>query len=49
MNTKERILSIRLTERITKRPDYAKTIGITIVNNRTGKEEKNSKKQFKDL
>ncbi len=40
MNTKERILRIRLEERIGKRPDYTKSIGISIANDRSGKKQK---------
>ena len=43
MNTKERLLRIKLSERITKRPKYAESIGVTVANNRTGKEDKRNK------
>ena len=31
MNTKQRILSIRLAEKISSQPDFAKAIGISVI------------------
>ncbi len=32
MSPKQRILAIRLTEKLAKNPDYARTIGLEIIN-----------------
>lgn len=32
MNTRQRMLAIRLTEKLAKNPDYARTIGVEITN-----------------
>lgn len=32
MNPRQRMLAIRLTEKLAKNPDYARTIGVEIIN-----------------
>ena len=34
MSPRQRMLAIRLTEKLTKNPDYARTIGVEIINNK---------------
>lgn len=38
MNPRQRMLAIRLTEKLTKNPEYARTIGVEISNKKDGKE-----------
>ena len=40
MNPRQRLLAIRLTEKLAKNPDYARTIGVEIIN--TKKEAENN-------
>ena len=40
MNPRQRMLAIRLTEKLAKNPDYARTIGVEITN--TKKEAENN-------
>lgn len=32
MNPRQRMLAVRLTEKLRKNPDYARTIGVEIIN-----------------
>lgn len=32
MNPRQRMLAVRLTEKLTKNPEYARTIGVEIIN-----------------
>ena len=34
MSPRQKILAIRLTDKIAKNPDYARTIGVEIINNK---------------
>ena len=34
MNPKQRILAIKLSEKLAKNPEYARTIGVEIINNK---------------
>ena len=34
MNPRQKILAIRLTDKLAKNPDYARTIGVEIINNK---------------
>ena len=34
MNPRQRMLAIRLTDKLAKNPEYARTIGVEIVNNK---------------
>lgn len=34
MSPRQKILAIRLTEKLAKNPDYARTIGVEIINNK---------------
>ena len=34
MNPRQRMLAIKLTEKLAKNPDYARTIGVEIINNK---------------
>ncbi len=34
MSPRQRMLTIRLTEKLTKNPEYAKIIGVEIINNK---------------
>ena len=34
MSPRQKILAIRLTERLAKNPEYARTIGVEIINNK---------------
>ena len=34
MSPRRRMLAIRLTEKLAKNPDYARTIGVEIINNK---------------
>ena len=36
MSLRQRMLAIRLTEKLTKNPDYARTIGVEITNTKKG-------------
>lgn len=36
MNPRQKILAIRLTEKLAKNPDYARTIGVEISNKKDG-------------
>lgn len=40
MNPRQRMLAIRLTEKLTKNPEYARTVGVKIIN-KTKKEAEN--------
>ena len=40
MSPRQKILAIRLTEKLAKNPDYARTIGVEIIN--TKKEAENN-------
>ena len=40
MNPRQRILAVRLTEKLAKNPEYARTIGVEIIN--TKKEAENN-------
>ena len=40
MNPRQRILAIRLTDKLAKNPEYARTVGIKIIN--TKKEAENN-------
>lgn len=40
MNPRQRILAVRLTEKLEKNPEYARNIGVEIIN--TKKEAKNN-------
>lgn len=40
MSPRQRILAVRLTEKLAKNPDYARTIGVEIIN--TKKEAENN-------
>ncbi len=40
MNPRQRMLAIRLTEKLAKNPEYARTIGVEIIN--TKKEAENN-------
>ena len=40
MSPRQRMLAIRLTEKLAKNPDYARTIGVEIIN--TKKEAENN-------
>ena len=44
MSPKQRMLAIRLTEKLAKNPDYARTIGVEITNN---KKEAESNDKFR--
>ena len=37
MSPRQRMLAIRLTEKLAKNPDYARTIGVEIVNQKESK------------
>ena len=34
MSPRQRLLAIRLTEKLAKNPEYARTIGVEIINNK---------------
>lgn len=34
MSPRQKILAIRLTDKLAKNPDYARTIGVEIINNK---------------
>jgi len=40
MSPKQKILAIKLSEKIAKNPDYAKSIGVETINKRSNKERK---------
>lgn len=44
MNPRQRMLAIRLTEKLAKNPEYARTIGVEISNKKDHKE--NTKNSF---
>lgn len=33
MNPRQRMLAVRLTEKLEKNPEYARTVGVEIINN----------------
>ena len=38
MSPRQKILAIRLTDKLAKNPDYARTIGVEITNKKDGKD-----------
>jgi hypothetical protein len=43
MSPRQKILAIRLTDKIAKNPDYARTIGVEIKNKNSNSEKKDNK------
>lgn len=43
MSPRQKILAIRLTEKLAKNPEYARTIGVEIKNKITNSEKKDNK------
>lgn len=47
LTARERVSIIRLSEKINKKPDYAKRLGINVINTKTDNILKSAKQSFK--